>query len=69
MWCDFIERDFLENGFLKFINKGVICGVMSNFSLFCEVIIKSVFYKDEIVKFKGKKVKEIYEILALKDIL
>ncbi|GAA7570788.1 transaldolase [Helicobacter pylori] len=69
LWCDFIERDFLENGFLKLINKGAICGATSNPSLFCEAITKSAFYKDEIAKLKGKKAKEIYETLALKDIL
>ncbi|CAK00451.1 transaldolase [Helicobacter acinonychis] len=69
LWCDFIEKDFLENDFLKLINKGAICGATSNPSLFCEAITKSAFYKDEIAKLKGKKAKEIYETLALKDIL
>ncbi|EEC25094.1 hypothetical protein HPB128_199g48 [Helicobacter pylori B128] len=69
LWCDFIERDFLENDFLKLINKGAICGATSNPSLFCEAITKSAFYQDEIAKLKGKKAKEIYETLALKDIL
>ncbi len=69
LWCDFIERDFLENNFLKLINKGAICGATSNPSLFCEAITKSAFYQDEIAKLKGQKAKEIYETLALKDIL
>ncbi|WP_104747492.1 transaldolase [Helicobacter cetorum] len=69
LWCDFIERDFLENDFLKLINQGAICGATSNPSLFCEAITKSAFYRDEITKLKGKKAKEIYETLALKDIL
>ncbi|RVZ88899.1 transaldolase, partial [Helicobacter pylori] len=50
LWCDFIERDFLENDFLKLINKGAICGATSNPSLFCEAITKSAFYQDEIAK-------------------
>ncbi len=69
LWCDFIERDFLENDFLKLINKGAICGATSNPSLFYEAITKSAFYQDEIAKLKGQKAKEIYETLALKDIL
>ena len=27
LWCDFIERDFLENRFKEIINKGIIQGI------------------------------------------
>ncbi|GLP48166.1 hypothetical protein HpBGD109_14730 [Helicobacter pylori] len=67
LWCDFIERDFLENDFLKFINKGAICGATSNPSLFCEAITKSAFYPDEIAKLKGKKEKKNNKTLGQKE--
>ena len=34
IWCDFIERDFLENRFQEIINDEVIKGATSNPAIF-----------------------------------
>ncbi|MBK1991441.1 transaldolase [Campylobacter sp. 2018MI35] len=67
LWCDFIENNFLEKEFLDLLNSKVN-GATSNPSIFKNAILNSLFYKDQIVKLKGKKAKEIYEELAINDI-
>ncbi|MBK1971902.1 transaldolase [Campylobacter sp. TTU_617] len=67
LWCDFIENNFLEKEFLNLLNFKVN-GATSNPSIFKNAILNSLFYKDQIVKLKGKKAKEIYEELAINDI-
>ncbi|MBK1972768.1 transaldolase [Campylobacter sp. TTU-622] len=67
LWCDFIENNFLEKEFLNLLNSKVN-GATSNPSIFKNAILNSLFYKDQIVKLKGKKAKEIYEELAINDI-
>lgn len=62
LWCDFIERDFLENDFLKLINKGAICGATSNPSLFCEAITKARFIKMKSLNSKAKKLKKFMKL-------
>ena len=34
LWCDFIERDFLENRFKEIIKKQIIQGATSNPAIF-----------------------------------
>ena len=34
LWCDFIERDFLDNGFRDLINNKIITGATSNPAIF-----------------------------------
>ena len=45
LWCDFIERDFLENRFKEIIKKGIIQGATSNPAIFESSISNSVAYK------------------------
>ena len=67
LWCDFIQRDFLENEFSKLVDSGLINGATSNPSIFAQAL-KSSVYQNAIAKLKGKNPKEIYEHLALEDI-
>ncbi len=68
LWCDFIERDFLENEFVKIIEDRVVNGATSNPAIFKEAFLNSPAYKGDIQNLKGKSPKEIYEALAVKDI-
>lgn len=68
LWCDFIEREFLEGQFRELINKGIICGATSNPSIFANAITKSKAYKSDIERLRGKSAKDIYENLAFRDI-
>ncbi|MFQ6342529.1 transaldolase [Campylobacter sp. VTCC 70190] len=67
LWCDFIENNFLDNEFLDLLAFGVN-GATSNPTIFKNAILTSPFYKDKILKLRGKKAKEIYEELAIADI-
>ncbi len=68
LWCDFIERGFLENDFKRLIEKQIVNGATSNPSIFKSAILSSPLYKKEIAKLKGKDPKSIYEELACGDI-
>ncbi len=68
LWCDFVERSFLQNEFKKLIDNGVINGATSNPAIFKEAILNSPVYKAEIKKLKHLSPKEIYEEIACKDI-
>lgn len=67
LWCDFIERDFLENEFKELVDGGVINGVTSNPAIFQQAFLGENYeaQKKELV---GKSPKEVYETLAKKDI-
>ncbi|CBG39685.1 transaldolase [Helicobacter mustelae] len=67
LWCDFIERNFLEKEFEGLLNQGAFCGATSNPAIFASAL-KNPIYKEEIAKLKGLGAKEIYESLAIKDI-
>lgn len=69
IWCDFIERSFLQNEFKTLVREGKIQGATSNPSIFAQVL-KSESYKESIneLKQQGKEPKEIYESLAIEDI-
>jgi transaldolase len=68
LWCDFIERDFLENDFSNLLKNPLINGATSNPAIFKDAFLKSPAYKDDIKAMSGKSSKEIYEALAVKDI-
>ena len=68
LWCDFLERDFLDNGFKELLENKIVNGATSNPAIFKSAFLTSPAYQDDIEKLKGKNPKEIYEALAIKDI-
>ncbi len=68
LWCDFVERSFLDGGFVELIKEEIINGATSNPAIFKSAILISQAYKDDIKALKDKSPKEIYEALAIKDI-
>ncbi len=68
LWCDFIERDFLENRFQEIINNQIIQGATSNPAIFESSISNSTAYKQQLDMLQANNAKTIYEELALKDI-
>lgn len=68
LWCDFIERDFLENRFQDMINDNIIQGATSNPAIFESSISNSVAYKQQLQMLQANNAKTIYEELALMDI-
>ncbi len=68
LWCDFIERGFLQNDFGKLLDSKTFNGATSNPSIFSQAILTSPFYKDQIKSLKGESPKAIYETLAIEDI-
>lgn len=69
LWCDFIERDFINAQFKDLIAKGVINGATSNPAIFKSALLTSKVYKESINRYIKKKTpKELYEILATQDI-
>lgn len=70
LWCDFVEREFLEGEFRAMIARGEIVGATSNPAIFANAILNSGAYKSDIEKLRkdGKNAKAIYENLAFSDI-
>ena len=68
LWCDFIERDFLENRFKEIIKKKIIQGATSKPAIFESSITNSVAYKQQLDMLQANSAKTIYEELALTDI-
>lgn len=68
IWCDFIEREFLETRFKKIISDEIIHGATSNPAIFESAITKSQAYKEQIKYIQSKIGKHIYESLAIIDI-
>jgi len=68
IWCDFVERDFLDTGFRSYIEEGVVSGATSNPSIFFEAISKSPSYISRIKELAEFDTKTVYEILATEDI-
>jgi transaldolase len=68
LWCDFIERDFLENEFGKLIEDEVIHGATSNPAIFEQAIASSSAYTQQISMLQANESKKIYEELAIADI-
>ena len=68
IWCDFIEREFLENGFIDLVNNETIDGATSNPAIFEQSITTSEAYKQQINMLQANENKKIYEELAIADI-
>jgi transaldolase len=68
LWCDFIERDFLEDNFIDLINSGLIQGATSNPDIFKNAISNSGAYGQQINMLQANEPKKIYEELAITDI-
>ncbi|MGP1485179.1 MAG: transaldolase [Campylobacter sp.] len=68
LWCDFIERDFLDGKFQTLIHKNIINGATSNPAIFKSAFSTSNAYKSVIAENSRKGAKEIYELLATQDI-
>ncbi len=68
LWCDFVERGFLESDFPKLLEAKIVNGATSNPAIFQNAFQSSPAYREDIEKLSGKSPKEIYETLAIKDI-
>ena len=68
IWCDFIERDFLQNEFGKLLENGIIYGATSNPAIFASSISKSTAYEQQISMLQHNEAKKIYEEIAITDI-
>jgi len=68
LWCDFLERDFLDNGFLELLKNQTVNGVTSNPAIFKDAILNSQAYKKDIEVQDTLTAKEKYENLAIEDI-
>jgi transaldolase len=68
LWCDFVERDFLENEFEELIKDGKINGATSNPAIFKNAFLTSKAYEEDKEALSGLNSSELYEKLAIKDI-
>jgi transaldolase len=68
LWCDFVERDFLEKELPRMVEKKIVNGATSNPAIFKNAFLNSPAYKTDIETLKGENPKAIYEALAIKDI-
>jgi len=68
IWCDFIERNFLEDEFQELISNGTIKGATSNPAIFQQSISNSTAYTQQINMLQANDNKKIYEDLAIADI-
>ena len=68
IWCDFIERSFLDGEFMEYIEAKTFNGATSNPAIFKSAFLTSPAYQDDKNALKGKSAKEIYEALAVEDI-
>ncbi|MEA3497863.1 MAG: transaldolase [Campylobacterota bacterium] len=68
IWCDFIERDFLENEFQNIINENIVHGATSNPAIFQQSISTSSAYTQQINMLQANENKKIYEELVITDI-
>jgi transaldolase len=68
LWCDFVERNFLEKEFNELLEENIVNGATSNPAIFKSAFLGSVAYEEDRQKLQGKDAKEIYETLAIKDI-
>ena len=68
LWCDFIERDFLQNQFKVILNDEIIHGATSNPAIFEQSITTSDAYTQQISMLQENPTKKIYEELAITDI-
>jgi len=68
LWCDFVERDFLNDAFVDLIDARTIEGATSNPAIFKSAFLGSAAYAEDKKALQGKPAKEVYENLAVTDI-
>lgn len=68
LWCDFIQRDFLDGEFVDLIDKKLIQGATTNLDVFQNVISISDAYQQQINMLQANDDKKIYEDLFCTDI-
>lgn len=69
LWADFIERDYLDQGFRELIEKKIINGATSNPAIFKNAILNSPAYKTQLDGLDpAMDAKQKYEALAIFDI-
>lgn len=68
IWCDFVERDFLDNEFQNLLAEKTIQGATSNPAIFQQSISTSPAYLQQINMLQANENKKIYEELAITDI-
>lgn len=68
LWCDFVERSFLEGEFKELLEKNIVNGATSNPAIFKSAFLSSNAYQADRASLKGNNAKSIYETLAIKDI-
>ncbi|MDR1460351.1 MAG: transaldolase [Campylobacteraceae bacterium] len=68
VWCDLIERDFLQNKFNDLVDAGIVSGITSNPVIFRNAILNSKAYDEDKKKSIELLPKERYELMAIEDI-
>jgi len=68
VWCDFIQRDFLDGEFVELIDTKLIEGATSNPAIFQQSITNSTAYQQQINMLQANDEKKIYEDLFCTDI-
>ena len=68
LWCDFVERSFLENEFEELIKNNVVNAATSNPAIFKAAFLGSAAYQKDKERLAQKSAKEVYEALAIQDI-
>ena len=68
LWCDFVERSFLEGEFRELLDNEVVNGATSNPSIFKSAFLTSSAYQEDRKKLNSLNAKDIYEKLAIEDI-
>jgi len=68
LWCDFVERDFLNCEFKELLEKKAFNGATSNPAIFKSAFLNSSAYVKDRDALKGNDSKTVYETLAKKDI-
>jgi transaldolase len=68
LWCDFVERDFLNGEFKELLEKKSFNGATSNPAIFKSAFLSSSAYQKDREALKGNEAKTVYENLAKKDI-
>jgi transaldolase len=67
IWADYLDREFLEGRFQKWVEEGFVTGITSNPAIFATAFQKPL-YREQIGRLKGKGPKEVYEELAVGDL-
>ncbi|MDR2341471.1 MAG: transaldolase [Campylobacteraceae bacterium] len=68
VWCDFLERDFLQNQFNDLVDSGIVSGITSNPVIFKNAILNSKAYNEDKMKNLELSPEERYELIAIDDI-